>query len=589
MILESVLVLSCSIAIFLLGILVLSYDFKRALYWATFFFAAIMAIQRISEFGMINAVTEEQVLFYYRWRCIGFFNTGVGFIAFWYYARMEEAVSAHWQFLIFLMILLPGAFFSYRLMFTPALSDILTSQPDSVYGFEMRRHRWLDHLSTFWFSFVLVSDVVLCWISYQRDTIERQKRWKLWIFLFILISSAWLIGYDLMSINQPRSLFSLNSSLLLTGAFMIYAWAFSDFQLFTVKKEKAIEEIVNSMHNLLLLTDKQLVIKEVNPATCQVLGIPPQEILDRSIADFLDPVLWQKTMDKVLSLNHTNERLDQEFNLGTEEQRYDILMTISPIFSSRNQPIGYIFIGTDLTAIRETQEKLEKYTADLKRSNQDLERFAHIASHDLKEPLRSITSFSMLLNRRYENKLDDEAKEYFGFIISNAKQMKKLIEDILVYSRIEARELNHQLVDLNKVLETVTQNLKQLLTTTKVQLDIAPLPSVSANKSHMAQLFQNLIENAVKYNDKENLFIQIQYQKKDQIHLFTIQDNGIGIEPRHQKQIFEMFKRLHHRGEYQGTGLGLAICKRIVEYYHGDITMESVPGKGTVFQIKMPA
>ncbi|MEH1967448.1 PAS domain S-box protein [Nostoc sp.] len=261
--------------------------------------------------------------------------------------------------------------------------------------------------------------------------------------------------------------------------------------------------------------------------------------------------------------------------------------------------------------------ELQKLNEELKRSNQELEQFAYVASHDLQEPLRAVTGYSQLLENEYQDRLDESAQEYFGYIIDGAKRMQQLIQDLLVYSRVGTRGQEFALVDCNVALNIALSNLHIAIAQSKAIITHEPLPKLLADKTQMVQLFQNLIGNAIKFCRQEPPQIHIgallrraggaeeaeeepltSNSCRDAINcvstshsewLIWVQDNGIGIKSQYLERIFEVFRRLHTRREFPGTGIGLAISKKIVERHGGRIWAESKPGIGTVFYLTLNA
>jgi light-regulated signal transduction histidine kinase (bacteriophytochrome) len=234
--------------------------------------------------------------------------------------------------------------------------------------------------------------------------------------------------------------------------------------------------------------------------------------------------------------------------------------------------------------------QLLKRADELTASNSELERFAYVASHDLQEPLRVITSFLQLLDKKYGHKLDDKAKEYIAYAVDGSIRMRQLIRDLLNYSRLDAGRNIRASVDLNVVLSEVISNLSASITDMQAVLTIHKLPVINANKAQMVQLFQNLISNSLKYR-KAGLTpkIEVGFKKTENYLCISVADNGIGISPSYHKRIFEMFQRLHTRDEYSGTGIGLAICKKIIEHHQGFIEIKSEEGTGSEFIINLPA
>ena len=233
--------------------------------------------------------------------------------------------------------------------------------------------------------------------------------------------------------------------------------------------------------------------------------------------------------------------------------------------------------------LMEVQEELTDTIKQLEISNRELEHFAYIASHDLREPLRMITSFLQLLERRYKDNLDQDANEFIEFAVDGAKRLDNMINDLLQYSKITSqnREITH--VNLENVLEEVLTNLKVPIEQNKAIITHDPLPIIKGNEQLKVRLFQNIIGNAIKYRSQEDPKIHISTSKEKNQYLFSIKDNGIGMSPDYLEQIFTIFKRLHTHDEYEGTGIGLSIAQKIVNQQGGQIWVESEPGQGTTF------
>ncbi len=250
--------------------------------------------------------------------------------------------------------------------------------------------------------------------------------------------------------------------------------------------------------------------------------------------------------------------------------------------------IRWFGTNTDVTERINRENELEITMDELKRSNEELERFAYVSSHDLQEPLRMVTLYSQLLERRYKDSLDDDADDFIEYIVENAKRMKYLIDDLLEYSRITSQAKEFENINLDKVLESVLSNLSIIIIENNVNVTHDSLPTVFADKNQILQVFENLITNAIKFRGKKSPKIDISAKKSDKEWTFAVKDNGIGIKPEHQKQIFEVFKRLHTREEYPGTGIGLSIVQKIIEKHNGRIWVESEPGKGSTFYFTLP-
>ncbi len=234
------------------------------------------------------------------------------------------------------------------------------------------------------------------------------------------------------------------------------------------------------------------------------------------------------------------------------------------------------------------EEKVKERTAELERSNKDLQEFAYVASHDLQEPLRMVASYTQLLARRYKGKLDSDADDFIDFAVDGATRMRQLINDLLTYSRVNTRGKEPEPTDCKTVLDGTLANLQVLIEESGALITHDRLPTVMADGLQLGQLFQNLIANAIKFRGKEQPKVHVGVGQEDSKWVFSIRDNGIGIDPQYAERVFLIFQRLHTKAEYPGTGIGLAVCKKIVERHGGRIWMESGLAKGTVFHFTIP-
>ena len=241
-----------------------------------------------------------------------------------------------------------------------------------------------------------------------------------------------------------------------------------------------------------------------------------------------------------------------------------------------------------LEDLKESEDNLKEIAEELKRSNEDLEQFAYIASHDLQEPLRMVASFTQLLQEEYKDKLGKEANEYIYYAVDGATRMQNLIRDLLEYAHIEKTDTSSELVNCTDIIKQVLINLQQVIKETNAEVTQDPLPTVMGSSIRLLQLFQNLIGNAIKYRGDNPPKIHIKAERKNAEWLFSIRDNGIGIDPKHSERIFQIFQRLHGREKYSGTGIGLALCKKIVEQHKGKLWVESILDKGSTFYFTLP-
>jgi PAS domain S-box-containing protein len=323
-----------------------------------------------------------------------------------------------------------------------------------------------------------------------------------------------------------------------------------------------------------------------------IYGVDPNTFIPTlsSFADYMHPddeEYVNKNVDQLLSDCKSH---NFDFRIVLDDGTIRILNTVAEVveFDKNGKPSKIIGINQDITERKEIELKLNENIKKLAQSNEELEQFAYITSHDLREPLRMITSFLQLLERRYKGQLDQDANEFIWFAIDGAKRLDAMTNDLLQYSRITSEKREVTLVNFENVLEIVLTNLKIQIEENNVIITHDPLPILYGDEKLKVQLFQNLMSNAIKYRRQETPKIHISaIQDKDQ-YIFSIKDNGIGMSPIYLEQIFTIFKRLHTHEEYEGTGIGLAIAQKIVHQQGGQIWVESEPGKGSTFYFTIP-
>lgn len=292
----------------------------------------------------------------------------------------------------------------------------------------------------------------------------------------------------------------------------------------------------------------------------------------------------------------SNQYWEDEYRFKKADGNYAYVYDRGYVIRNKEgKAIRMIGATQDISALKKSEKELQDLNAvlqkrafELARSNAELERFAYVASHDLQEPLRMVSSFLQLLDRQYTAKLDEKAKEYIGFAVGGADRMKKLILDLLSYSRVSTVTEAFQPVDMNVTAKQVIQIFESRFEKERITLSADQLPLVQGNATQLLQLLQNLVGNAIKYRSEAPPIVEIGCLNEENRYVFFVKDNGIGINPRYFEKIFVVFQRLHSADSYSGTGIGLAICKKIVERHHGEIWVESEPGKGSTFFFSMP-
>ena len=355
-----------------------------------------------------------------------------------------------------------------------------------------------------------------------------------------------------------------------------------------IKSEKKYRNIVETANEGIIMADPSGIITFVNDKIVEMFGYSVEELLGTDGLFLIDKneleIAYKQIEDRKIGINEEYER---KFIRKNGDEIWTIV-SASSLQDNNGIHTGNLSMITNITQRKKREKELELTMNELKRSNQELERFAYVSSHDLQEPLRMVTLYSQLLERRYKNSLDDDADDFIEYIVDNSKRMKQLIDDLLEYSRVTSQAKEFEDFDLEKILDIVLTNLSVSIAENNVKVNYKPLPIVFADKNQMMQVFQNLITNAIKFRGVESPEINISAQKGQTEWTFSISDNGIGIKPEHKKQIFDVFKRLHTREEYPGTGIGLSICQKIVKHHGGRIWVESELEKGSTFYFTIP-
>jgi light-regulated signal transduction histidine kinase (bacteriophytochrome) len=293
----------------------------------------------------------------------------------------------------------------------------------------------------------------------------------------------------------------------------------------------------------------------------------------------------QAVIESPQDIRRSSRNLQGELQKGGEAstQLADCVHELTKELEETNQKLSQ-----EMSARAGAEETIRRRTEELLRSNEDLERFAYMASHDLKEPLRTVSAFTKLLAKRYRGRLDDDADDFMQYMLDGIQRMEQLITDVLVYCRVGSGEITRRRTDLNEVVDRAVENLKEAIQESKAQVGHARLPIVLGNESELLQIFQNLLGNAIKFHGPEAPVVTVSAERRDSEWVLAVEDNGIGIEPRYAGKIFELFTRLNTIADYPGSGIGLATCKKAVEHHGGRIFLKPKSNSGATFYFTLP-
>ncbi len=355
----------------------------------------------------------------------------------------------------------------------------------------------------------------------------------------------------------------------------------------TTVSKSYVDNILKSMAETLIVVDPDGSVQRVNQAATRLLGYERVELVGRSAGDVFEEGVDVLSLFDQSGANGVVRKIDT--NVVTKDGSHVAVSLSGSVMRDDAGDIqGIVCVAQDITERLRTQEKLEQQTEELARSNGELEQFAWVASHDLQEPLRMVASYTQLLSKRYTGKLDADADEFIAFAVDGAARMRRLINDLLALSRVGTRAKDFEATDCEAVYDRTLVNLQALVEDNEALVTHDRLPTVMGDRTQLGQLFQNLIANAIKFRSDEPLTVHVGAEQQDGHWLFSVRDNGIGIDPEYAERIFVVFQRLHGKGDRPGTGIGLAVCKKIVERHGGRIWVTSLPDEGSTFFFTMP-
>jgi PAS domain S-box-containing protein len=358
-----------------------------------------------------------------------------------------------------------------------------------------------------------------------------------------------------------------------------------------LRSEEKFRTIFETARDLLVYLDNEGVIIDMNSRSEILLGYKRDEVIgtnfiELDVFEAQDVTKLRNIFDELLRQHRVIDLM--ELNLRRRDGTVvPVEVSTSPI-EKDGMMTGWLSVVRDVSERKKAEATLSRFASELARSNAELEQFAYVASHDLQEPLRMVRSYVQLLDKRYKGKLDSDADEFISYAVGGVDRMQALIEGLLTYSRVSTRGGEFGSVECESVLDRVLANLALAVEDSGAVVTRDPLPQVMADGVQLGRLFQNLIANAIKFQGDEPPRVHVSAREGDKEWVFSVQDNGIGIEPSNAERVFAIFQRLHPQDEYPGTGIGLAVCKRIVERHGGRIWVESDVGHGSTFHFTIP-
>lgn len=364
------------------------------------------------------------------------------------------------------------------------------------------------------------------------------------------------------------------------------------------ESEEKFRQIAENIGEVFWIIDPKMSrIIYISPAYEWIWGRTCQSLYDnpKSWIDTIHPEDRDRAVERITGKSYRIDDVNEGFEYRVIRPNGDVVWIWAQAFiiaDESGETSRIAGVASEITGYKKAEQEIKSLLNELKRSNEELQQFAYITSHDLQEPLRTIASFTQLMERRYKGKLDDDADEFMGYIVDASVRMKQMIMDLLEYSRVGTRQEMYQAIPLESKLNDVLVNLNDLIERSRAKITHDPLPVVFGDESQLLLLLQNLITNAIKFrkeNEPPRIHISSACDHERNEYVFSISDNGIGIEEQYFDRIFTIFQRLHTRDEYQGTGIGLSVAKRIVERHGGKIWVESEFGEGSTFYFSIPA
>jgi len=481
------------------------------------------------------------------------------------------------------ILTIPIIFFTYTFLINKHLDHVSLYNVNGSWVYQLN---FIDPIGLSFLVFIGIGLIIMSTFYWKQfNLLSKENRQSKIFWIGILQTLCIVAGTIFFVFNSQKNGAPFLISFASTLNAILLTWIFSDFKFNRISASLAFHDILHSMSTILIVTNRKLEIVEINKKGTELLHLNKKNVEGIQLFRLIRKLRvenWRSISELILKSKDNNSP-SIVTKIMVDDQPHFINVSVQPHYNKKKKLIGYILLGSDVTELNSQKVEIQEHTKVLERTNKELERFAYIASHDLKTPLRSVVSFLDLIERKIVKYDDKDLKEFVYLARQGASQMYHLIKDILEFSRVDKINSTTEKIDLNETLLKVCYSLQPAIAEKDGEILVSNLPSIRAEKTHMIQLFSNLVENGFKYNKGAKPKVEINHRHENNRHVFAVSDNGIGVEPQYYDQIFEMFKRLHTNPDHEGSGIGLSICKKIVDIYEGEIWLESKVNEGTTF------
>lgn len=504
------------------------------------------------------------------------------FISFWFFAGMGQHLRMRvFTLPVLLLALLPGIFFWY--------AEATAVHPFGTYHLDSETKRWmlyytevdwLDIAMVIWRSLLFFGIVLLVLIAWKNTRNPYKRKWMRYmsavVAFAVVVSMVQTVALPLYGVPSV-----VNEAFTTSVGIVFYSWAISGFRFLEIRPEMALDQIVGSMTNVLILLNPDGIIRSVNPAGERFFKLRAEDVVGQPME-----MLFGDALDWALVRDH-QEGTRHEIVLTVQGETRYLLLNLVPVYKRNKILSGFACLGTDLSAYKASERKVREGNIALRQSNLMLEEFIRSASHDFKEPLRTASIYASLLKQQ---QAEANQMPYHEGIKLALKRMDDLLDSMLEVSSLSGNTGKHRMVDLEKLLQRIQDRLRPIIDQRQGQVEVQVSCPVNGDSEKLELLFQHLLQNAFQHNDKEPLKVQVSCAQEGEGMVVTIQDDGHGIPANFQKRIFQLFRR--SSSEYpvgQGLGVGLTVARLIAEQHGGSIDLLSSNEQGTQFRIWLPA